>query len=289
VLGVQGTATPGSFRLTDAFSQTASSTYTPTVTPPAPPTAPSLSSTSTVEAPSAPQTVEVPIPLGGAVTLLDSSGVAATTVVVPGQGTYVLDPTTGRITFTPVEGFGGPVTPVALRVTDPYGQSATGSYSPEIAARPVTTTPPRTATGTPSEPPSITLTIPPGGSATLIGPNGEPTNEVTIAGQGTYRLDPSTGVLVFVAEAGFTGTPDAVTYRITDAEGNQTLGTFQPTVLGADVGRTAGAPRSPAAGRLAFTGGTVGLLLRLGAMSLLLGLVLVRRPPRLRVDRTSAG
>ena len=50
--------------------------------------------------------------------LLDSDGdvVVSNRLVVDGQGTYVLDPATGRITFTPVVGFVGQATAIGYRV-----------------------------------------------------------------------------------------------------------------------------------------------------------------------------
>jgi outer membrane protein OmpA-like peptidoglycan-associated protein len=53
---------------------------------------------------------------------------------------------------------------------------------------------------------------------------------VTIPGQGTYALDAVTGVITFVAVTGFSGTATPVTYRITDALGVETTGTFTAVV-----------------------------------------------------------
>ena len=77
-----------------------------------------------------PQHATVTIPTDGSVTLVDGNGDPATTVVVDGQGTYVLDPVTGDITFTPVLGFTGTPDPVTYRVTDAYGQSTDSTYQP---------------------------------------------------------------------------------------------------------------------------------------------------------------
>ncbi len=279
-LGFLGAATPVAYRVTDVHGQTASSTYVPTVLPPAPPTAPSLSSTSTPDAPSAPQTVTVPtIPTGGTVRLVDGAGQPATTVVVPGQGTFVLDPLTGAITFTPLPDFRGPVTPVPIRITDAYGQDATGSYTPAIARRPVATAAPRGSTGTGRSVPSITVPVPAGGSVRLLDLSGNPVEEVTIAGQGTYRIDTATGAITFTPVAGFVGTPSPVSYVVSDAVGDQTVGTFQPTVV-ADETAEAGAQGGPSPASLALTGTGIALLLALGSTSLLLGLVLVLTRPR---------
>lgn len=146
-LGFHGPATPVTFRLTNRYGQTATSTYSPVVAPPAPPTAPALTSASTRQAPSAPQSVTFSVPAGGSVHLLAGAD-RVTSLTVPGEGTYVLDPATGVVVFTPAVGFAGPVTPVPVVVVDAYGQTATGSYTPVIAPVESVATGPEAGTGT---------------------------------------------------------------------------------------------------------------------------------------------
>ena len=55
------------------------------------------------------------------VMLIDPSGNPVTTLVVPGEGTWAVDPTTGDITFTPETGFVGDPTPVSYTVKDTQG------------------------------------------------------------------------------------------------------------------------------------------------------------------------
>jgi len=175
LLGFHGTATSISYRITDAYGQTAMATYTATVTKPAPPTAPSLTSSSTISAPFASQNETSPIPAGGAASLVDATDSPATTVTVAGQGTYVLDPSTGTITFTPLSGYRGTINPVMVRLTDAYGQAATGSYQPSIPASvPTTTTPapPGATTTTTTTPPGATTpttTAPAGADGNVSG------------------------------------------------------------------------------------------------------------------------
>ena len=57
-----------------------------------------------------------------------------TTLVVAGEGRYVLDPATGLIRFTPVAGFSGAAAPVDVRVTDAYGQSGVGFYAATVGS-----------------------------------------------------------------------------------------------------------------------------------------------------------
>jgi CshA-type fibril repeat protein len=269
VPGFSGVAT-APYRFTDEFGQTAESTIVATVARPAPPTAQNRTSTSTPEQPFLPQTATFTVPPGTTISLIDPSGNPVDSLAVPGQGTYVLDPDTGVVTFTPIDGYRGAVTPVPVRLTDGYGQSATGSYSPAIGRfTPTTLAPER---GEPSTRPSITIPIPPGGSVTLIDAEGREVTEVTIPGMGTYVLDPDTGVLTFVPAEGFEGSPTSVTYKITDADGRVSIGTFSPTVLGDSTDR--GDTREPVA-PLAFTGAATSTLAGLGALVLCIGMALM--------------
>ena len=60
----------------------------------------------------------------GSVRLTDpATGSSATTVTVPGQGTYTVD--NGKVVFTPVPEFTGTTTPLDYSVTDTDGQTAT--------------------------------------------------------------------------------------------------------------------------------------------------------------------
>lgn len=57
-----------------------------------------------------------------------------------GQGTYTLDARHARMSFAPVFGFAGHARGVTYRVTDAYGQSATGTFAPTVRG-PATPTP----------------------------------------------------------------------------------------------------------------------------------------------------
>lgn len=225
VLGFSGAATPVTFRVTDAYGQSATATYTPTVHAPAAPTP--TAPTTTGEA-TTPQATTVVAPAGGSVTLLDADGLPATTVTVAGQGTYTLDPATGVVTFTPVLGFQGQATPVALAVTDAYGQTAVGTYTPTVTPPPAPAAASPTTTGPVVTDQTVTLTVPAGGTVTL--PDAADGTTLDVPGVGTYVLDPATGVVVFTPEAGFAGPTDGVRYAVTDAYGQTVVGTYTPTV-----------------------------------------------------------
>ncbi|HEU5001764.1 MAG TPA: choice-of-anchor D domain-containing protein [Actinomycetota bacterium] len=126
-LGFTGVATPVGYRLTDAYGQSATSTYTPTVLPPAPPSPTPKTSSGD---PGIPQPTVLPVPTGGTITLL-VNGIPTSTVTVPGQGTYSIDPL-GTITFTPVTSFTGTAMTVDYQVTDAYGQQARSTLTASV-------------------------------------------------------------------------------------------------------------------------------------------------------------
>ena len=50
-----------------------------------------------------------------------------TTVTVPGEGVYEVDPVTGEVTFTPEDNFNGVAAPINYSVADDDGATATAS------------------------------------------------------------------------------------------------------------------------------------------------------------------
>jgi len=132
-----GTAAGIRYRVYGAFDSAADSTYTPTATLPPSPTATPVTSTGGA---GATQQQTITIPPGGTGRLLDANGQPATTVAVPGEGTYTLtvDAASGiaTITFTPVPGFSGQASGVTYQVVDAYGQAATASYRPNVTTSP---------------------------------------------------------------------------------------------------------------------------------------------------------
>ena len=220
--GFHGTAAPVSYRVTDAYTQSTDATYTPTVQSPAGPTASNVSSTGVGVTP---QHADVTIPTGGSVTLLDGANAAQTTVS-SASGTYVLDPSTGRITFTPVLGFHGTAPAVHYRVTDAYGQTSQAAYGPSVnlPGGPTAEALTSTATGTTRQ--SVQVTLPAGGSLQLV-VDGALQTSVT-GPTGSYTVDGST--LTFVPVVGFHGEAPGVQYRVTDAYGQTADASYTPTV-----------------------------------------------------------
>lgn len=186
-----------------------------------------------------PQSVTIAVPADQTITLVDGD-VETTTVTVPGQGTYTLDPVTGRITFVPVPGFAGAATPVTFRVKDGFGRHADATYGPSVTPPAGPQVQPLTSTGKGEQ--SVTLQVPAGGRAALLS-GGVETNTVVVP-EGTYLLDPTTNTISFVPRPGFTGKASPVTFRIRDAY-DQFVDTTYVAEVTAPVTTTPTAPVSP--------------------------------------------
>jgi len=173
-----------------------------------------------------------------------------TLLVVAGEGTYSVDPLTGVVTFDPLPGFVGPATAVSYQVSDTgtgvNKQTTSSTITPTVVALPTvvpdTTTGPwntaqsinvltntagtsdRAATGATLVASSVKLCLP-----TDVAPNCTATS-VTVAGQGTYTLSPTSGVIIFTPLPSFTGTATPVVYSVTDNFGQKASTTYTPTV-----------------------------------------------------------
>ena len=301
--GYLGTGTPVSYTVTDSYDQSATSTFTATVTEPAAPNPAALTSTATG---TAIQSRTISIPDAGSVTMLDGSTPVAL-LVIAGEGNYALDPATGLIQFAPVNGYTGTATPVRYEVTDSYGQTGASTYTPTVTIPGPPSATPLKSSGTAGTSQQRKVAIPPGGAVTLIDDN-KPVTTVTDPGQGTYSLDAATGVITFVPLAGFFGKPAPVTYRVGDAYGQSVRSTYSPTVTAAIVSPTT-APATtavnptptaapgpttaavPAAsGSLPNTGSDVALLTQIALLLILFGAALTastryRRRPRFSQHR----
>jgi CshA-type fibril repeat protein len=205
-----------------------------------------------------------------------------TKVVEPGEGTYTLDPATGVITFTPLPTFSGTADPVRYRITDPAGQSDTGSYSVVVVAP----KPPHVANHSTSGPVDsvqhTTVTVPHGDTIVLIDAHGHAVSHVEVAGKGSYSLDKATGVITFRPVAGWTGSAPAVAFHVVDPFGQLGAATYQATVYGSHVPPKPvhGSPppfQPPAVdpGTLPFTGFNAERLLLVTAFMVATGTILV--------------
>ena len=252
---VQGTKTPLTYQVTDITGQTAASTLTPIIPPP--PTATNDTSTGAYD------TNQTISPLtndaaGTGATLVASSvklcattstantSCNLTTLNVPGEGTYTVN-ANGTVTFDPLPTFRGVATPVKYVVADTTGQLTNATITPTVAApnAPVATSESKavipggtatftTLTGTGALATSgaglntsLTCLITPGSSPATCDSDGV----VTIAGEGTYTLNTSTGVVTFVADANAVqGTKTPLTYQVTDITGQTATSTLTPVI-----------------------------------------------------------
>ena len=265
-LGFTGSVTT-SYRVTDAYGLSAVATYTATVTVPPPPAAPDRA---TRGIGTTPQTTVLLVPAGGTIALLTLDGNPVTTLSTTGKGTYRLkllstarsatvaiaragstpalfvlaDAVSGTatVTFVAVTGYTGTSPPVTYRITDAYGQSATATYTPTVTRPLLAPPPPKTSSGRQTDSQHVTLPVPLGGSVALLNSDGDPVTTLTVPGQGTYTLNPTTGLLTFIPTAGFTGVPDPITYRITDAYGQNATATYTPNVIAGAALPTTGQP-----------------------------------------------
>ena len=186
----------------------------------------------------------------------------ATSVTVAGEGTYSIDDATGKVTFVPEPGFTGTAQGVTVSVTAPVGRdkdgtvrdeylkTATAKYTPTVT--PITVTPTdKVSTDIQNVPQTQTPTFDLSNDKTaeitskkLVDPaTGQPTDEttVTVAGEGTYTIDPTTGAVTFTPEKDFVGTATGVTVQatatITNANGKTATitsdATYTPTVVAA--------------------------------------------------------
>ena len=179
--------------------------------------------------------------------LVDPKTGAKVASVTTAEGTYTVDPTTGEVTFTPVEGFVGTATPmkVSANVTfndesgNPVTVAVENSYTPTVyGVQPSTDE----TTGKQGQPQTSksgkdrfselnTATNTPDGTNvdwttaaySLEGANAE--GKVVVDGEGTYSIDPATGVVTFEPLPTFTGKAKGVNVQVsvtaTDSEGNK--------------------------------------------------------------------
>ena len=186
----------------------------------------------------------------------------ALSVTVAGEGTYTIDDTTGKVTFVPEPGFTGTANGVTVTLSAPVGRdkdgtirdeyvkTATAKYTPTVT--PITVTPtdkvsadvqnvPQTQTPTFDLSNDKTAQIT---SKKLVDPaTGQPTDNatVTVAGVGSYTIDPTTGAVTFTPEKDFVGTAKGVTVQatatITNENGKTATitsdATYTPTVVAA--------------------------------------------------------
>ena len=187
----------------------ASATYTPTVTP----VTPTATPVETTDIQGATQTGkpvftegDSRVPMNDDVPATFDDG--STTKTVDGVGTYTVA-ADGTVTFVPEPSFTGTAPAVTVVREDKNGTKASATYTPSVT--PITVTPtdkvsadiqnvPQTQTPTFDLSNDKTAEIT---SKKLVDPaTGQPTDEttVTVAGEGSYTIDPTTGAVTFTPE-----------------------------------------------------------------------------------------
>ena len=163
-----------------------------------------------------------------------------TSVKVPGEGTYTINPETGEVTFKPEPNFTGKATGVEVQAKDANGTPATAQYTPTV--KPVTPTSEDVVsedvqgakqTGTPVFTPGKTtvngkeVTVEIDETVKPTFDDGSTTKEVP--GEGTYTIDEK-GVVTFTPEPQFTGKASGVTVKRVDKNGTEVTAKYTPTV-----------------------------------------------------------
>ena len=163
-----------------------------------------------------------------------------TSVEVPGEGTYTINPETGEVTFKPEPNFTGKAEGVEVQRKDTNGTPATAKYTPTV--KPVTPTsddvisedvqgakqtgtPVFTAGKTTVNGKDVTVEI----DKTVKPTFDDGTTEKKVPGEGTYTVDKN-GVVTFTPEPQFTGKASGVTVKRVDKNGTEVTAKYTPTV-----------------------------------------------------------
>ncbi|CEL90099.1 CshA-type fibril repeat protein [Streptococcus sanguinis] len=153
--------------------------------------------------------------------------------VIPGQGTYTIDPD-GTVTFTPDKQFLGKPDPITVKRVDKNSTPVTASYSPEFT-KVTPTGKDATSTNIKGHVQTGKPVFEAGDPLVPIDESVEPTfeggkKEKTIPGQGTYTIAPD-GTVTFTPEADFLGQGTGVTLVRRDKNGTSVTARYVPTVV----------------------------------------------------------
>ncbi|MEM8772430.1 MAG: Ig-like domain-containing protein [Pseudomonadota bacterium] len=149
---------------------------------------------------------------------------------VAGQGTWSVDGTTGAITFTPIAGFTADPAPINYTVADVEGaRSGPASVTIDYAVQAPTANNDAVQVANLGDDAVIDVV------ANDTDPDGtiDPTTvrittagvsadgrTLVVAGEGTWTVNPTTGVITFDPNIGFTADPSPITYTVADNDGN---------------------------------------------------------------------
>ena len=262
-VGVSLTAPVGQDKDGNPVTATATTTYTPTVTPVTPTAEPATSTGVQGETQKGTPTFtegnsEVPIK-EGSVKLLNPDGSEATGPVDALDpngnkvGTYTVDPTTGEVTFTPTDKtYVGPVQPANVQAEDKNGTKVKTTYTPTIVGVTPTAEPAKSVDvqGATQE---NTVSFAPGKTTiageeksvdidpatyTLLGEDGQPATEVpakdpegNVIGKYTLKTVDGKAVAVFEpTDKTYSGEVQPVRIQAKDKNGTAVETTYTPLI-----------------------------------------------------------
>jgi CshA-type fibril repeat protein len=171
----------------------------------------------------------------------------ATSLVVSGVGTYTVN-AGGTVTFDPLPTFVGTAPAINYQVSDLLDRVITSTITPTVGTPPAPTASPNTSTGAYDTNQTINpLSNDSAGASSfplvassvkLCDPDSDPAEvspncsltTLTIDGEGTYTVNPTTGVVTFNPLPTFTGTATAVNYQVKDSRDVAATSTITPTV-----------------------------------------------------------
>ena len=148
-------------------------------------------------------------------------------------GTYTIEPTTGKVTFTPNKDFVGTPVPATVQAKDANGTPTTATYTPTVTPV-VPTAEPAETTDIQGKEQTGKPTFTPGGDEVPMDDDTPATfedgsKEKVIPGEGTYTVAPD-GTVTFTPEKNFTGKGTGVTVKRVDKNGTPVTAKYTPTV-----------------------------------------------------------
>ena len=242
--GFTGTAAALTYRVSDWFDQATRSTITVTVTPITPVAVDDVAKTPyektvavQVLTNDKPGDKSAPLVPGSLLLTDPADGLLKATVTIPNEGVYTA--AGGVVTFDPGATFRGPGTQLTYQVADSNGTLTTAKVWITVGLPPVAVA----DTASTLQDVSVTVNLlsndSPGtdakldpSSVGLLDPAARTTGyvkKVTVAGQGTYTVQPSGGV-VFDPLPAFRGKALAINYRVADSNQNLAASTLTMNV-----------------------------------------------------------
>ena len=168
------------------------------------------------------------------------SGAGLSSLVVPGEGAWVVDPMSGEITFTPEVNYNGPVTPITYSVADDDGATDTATVTVVIEDVNDPPTADNEAVTTDEDTP-VTIDVLDGDadldgmidptSVQIIDPvSGASVDMLVVVGEGTWVIDPVSGEVTFTPEPEYNGPVTPITYSVADDDGATATALVEVTI-----------------------------------------------------------